>query len=333
MSNRNPKAPTPAAQMTTVAHTGIVHVLDVPARAGRKGWPCDGGRMVHTRLTLERFATLTRDDVTVEDNRARWDNEFCSRDWRSDWVGRIGSWENAVALFTDGWPEGAARAESLADDVRHAVPQGGIVKRRTRRLMDDGGDLVLDRAMAGDWDRAFHGIVKADRRSENVVALTAGWVAPARIAHEDLIWNAVQMIVLTDALENAGWRVELRGIDGVYSNAVDNTTIMAEVLVKRPEEPLRADHIAATFGHAGVYRSLGFAVDLVGPAPVGFGLGRCLIDLNEQQAAVARLVAGNATLPSSLHLPRADSLSQCKQNIADAVAKLTGQLGAAQDAA
>lgn len=308
---------------TTIVRPGIVHVTDVASEL-------NPSRTHHVlKLDLDAVATLTAQDCTNPSGRDMFDTKVDVRFSRK-WYGGIESTDEARELFSRGWAEGAARARAKVDEVKHLVPTGAIRKRRTRRLQDDGGELHLDNALAGRWDRAFHGMAKTARRDDNVVSLVGGFTIMSGVDHEDVIWNAVQMIVVCEALENAGWRVELRGFDTLTAHgAHDEQTF--DVMVKRPEEPLRADAVAAFFGHAGVYRTLGFGM-----------LCASNIDLHDYLGtssgahpadAASSLANAGAINPVTLRLPRADSQWRCEENINNALGQLARLIGGEQPAA
>jgi hypothetical protein len=72
---------------------------------------------------------------------------------------------------------------------------------------------------------------------------------------EELFWQGAVAAVLTDILEEAGYRVE------VYANRVlehSGRRHCIRVKVKEADMPMRLDGAAAVLCHAGIYRTFGF---------------------------------------------------------------------------
>lgn len=273
--------------------------------------------LTSTRLDVDTLGTLSAADAP-ECNRARFDR--AASHMGGSWTGWLGSVAEARQLFATGWQAGADRAEELRDQLAGAIPAGTITRRR-RVTGDEGEELRLDAALAGNWDAAWTRRAPVRVDDPAVISLSAGWMASAAVDHEHLIWNALQAIVLTDALEEAGFRVELRALDGTNTYAMHKYTQLVDVMLKRAEEPLRADLVAAVIGHAGVYRSLGFQSLCTVPKPQQESLGRCL-KADAIRKAVADAAGAGMIAPVSYVLPRADNMEQARRNLADAVAAL-----------
>jgi hypothetical protein len=262
-------------------------------------------------------------DITVAHARTEKNAEFMRTEafhnfqggvFQDAWMGRIGSLDAARALFTKGWREGAERADTLKAQVGDVVPNSTAPVRR-RRVRDEGDELRLDQALQGEWDTAYWSSQRVDMPAPNVVSLTAGWIAMSYVEHEQLIWNAVQAIVLCDLLEQNGYRVELRALDVVVTGR--QNLHITEMLMKRSSEPLQPDLIAAMIGHAGVYRSLGFAAMCLHPTDTDDRLGR-EPGANLRKEGIEAAISAEALQPISYRLPRADSLDACLKNITKA---------------
>jgi hypothetical protein len=292
-------------------------------------------KMTVTSFDVDALATISEDDAIPENVSGMLDRmKQC--DMRGSgsmkaWQGGVESLAQARALFAKGWKEGADRAESLRRSLDGLIPSGTIA-RRTRSFGDEGDEIRLDRALAGDWDRAWESRTISQQRDSNVISIATGWIASGATNHNDLLWNAIQLIVLSDALEEAGWRVELRAIDGTYTYSHHGYLQMFDVMMKRPEEPMRSDIIAATIGHGGVYRTLGFVAMWTCPKRQQESLGRCIgiseSSKHEIGEAAAKAV-GAGMMPSvSLVIPRADNETRARNNVRAAVAELFPQTAA-----
>lgn len=287
-------------------------------------------KMTVTSMNVSALATISAADAVLPENVEGMKDRMaqCDKAYMYSFQGGIGSLDEARALFSQGWQQGADRANELRAVLTGLIPEGTITRRK-RTIGDEGDELRIEQALAGDWDQAWESRSLSQQRDSNVVSLSTGWIAPASINPNALIWNAVQLIVLADALENAGWRVELRAIDGTTTYAKHGYLQMFDVMMKRAEEPMRPDLIAATVGHAGVYRTLGFAAMWTCPKAQQSSLGKC-IGLNENAKhevteAVNKAVDKGMMPNVSLVIPRADSEQRARKNILDAVNELFPQ--------
>jgi HEPN domain-containing protein len=283
------------------------------------------------RMHVMDFARVTRDDAIEPHNRTvSWPKKVrIQPEAPAGWYGDIHTMSQARTLFENGWRDGAARAAELRRELDSVIPSGTIL-RRVRTRSDDGDDLRIDAVLAGDWENAYDTRKLARMTSNNVISVSGGWIANAGVPHRNLIWNAVQMIVLCDALEDAGWRVELRAIDGTWQS--HGYGIVTDVMVKQAEEPMRADLIAATFGHAGVYRTLGFAALHTSQKALDYALGTAFgsAGVPHKITDVARSFAEKGLIPPLSHaMPRADSLDTARNNLRAAVRQLFPQTAAA----
>jgi hypothetical protein len=286
----------------------IVHAID------------DTKKLTATRLEVATLATIGQQDAP-DCNRTGFRHQDEERStFGGNWRGGVSSTDEGRALFATGWQDGADRAELLAPQLANAIPAGSITRRR-RSTGEDGEELRLDAVLAGNWDHAYtrREAVRVDDPA--VISLSVGWIASAAVDHENLIWNALQAIVLADALEQAGYRVELRAIDGTTTYNSHNYRQLIDMTMKRAEEPLRADLIAATIGHGGVYRTLGFLAMWCVPKQQQHGLGRCFRP-KDTKDAIADAIAAGMIPPVSYVLPRADTMEQAQANIREAVAAL-----------
>lgn len=203
--------------------------------------------------------------------------EFCMMDY-----GGIRNVRDAVALMRDGWADGARQAGQLAPQLTHLVPPPKPTRRRVR-WADTGSELHIDRAMRGEWGTAWRNTTRVNG-APRVLSLACNFGGSRHLSHAQLFWNAAQMIVVTDMLEHAGYAVELRA---VKCNQMDaNKRVLLDIEVKRADQPLRPDAVAAVFGHAGVYRSYGHTLLMCAPFAISSNLG-VPINVGEQLARAA----------------------------------------------
>lgn len=286
--------------------------------------------LTSTVMDLDTFATLTPNDAVPRNRSGLAARDALNMSGRSTaWTGGVATTAEGRALFARGWQDGAARAQDLRKTLDGLIPAGTITRRR-RVTGDDGDDIRLDAVLAGNWDHAFTRRATVRVEDPSVISLATGWIAPARIDHEDLIWSAVQAIALTDALESAGYRVEFRAVDGTTATKRAHQCLqLVDVMVKRAEDPMRADLLAAMIGHAGCYRTLGFLALWTVPLAQQETMGECMYP-HEAPAAIQRATDAGLIAPVSYYIPRAESEADARRNVLAAVEALfPGRLAAA----
>lgn len=238
-----PKAPTLAVVALDVSD---MHTLDAPGTVGHK----DNGQY-HAR-TLDM-----------------------SRDYLPEgWYGGISTLAEARSLMTDGWTEGNKRASGLSAGIGEVSAQPASIRRRWVRS-DEGDTLDIERAMRGDWDTAYLSQKKRRTSGNRIVSLVGCFGGNCNRSADELFWNAIQLVVTADLLEQAGYQCEVRAVVPMLFHESGPGTGLVEVTVKQPGQPLRTDVLISTFAHAGVWRTYGFMAVTAMPWPVGSCLGQC----------------------------------------------------------
>lgn len=184
-------------------------------------------------------------------------------------MGGLETQADLIALLRDGWADGATKAQALAQEI--GTPAQAKARRRVRCWADNGAELNIDRALRGEWERAYRGSRREMRAGSTVIDLVVAWGGNASMTADHLFWGGATMLVLTDVLESAGYRVRLIAADPVRHYEKDNTFMWSSVVVKEASDPLSVEALAAVTCHAGVYRTLGFAA--VGSTPVDIHTG------------------------------------------------------------
>lgn len=236
---------------------------------------------------------------------------------RRDWQGGLTGIDSAIALLNDGWPEGANQAAALVSGLASIVPP----PRDTRRRMtwgDDGMELSVDRALSGQWENAWRVARRQVSPVARVVSLACDFGGTFDKTHAELFWAAAQMIVATDALENAGYAVELHARNAAVI-VRNRKCVMLDILVKSADQPLRPDVVAAVFGHAGLYRSVAWLARCSSPFAVPDSMGTTC---ETQFYAKVANAYGHLT-PADCVLPLAYDIQTATANLATALTQLT----------
>lgn len=261
-----------------------------------------------------------------EHNRARWhrnveDLANADGDYRRESFGGLSSITEAKEIFErQGWQDGAdrARAEIPSLNLGDFALEAVAMKRR-RAFADAGDTLRVESALAGNWDKAYE--VRAKKVTRQPVTLSVGCAfgGPGEISHDEMFWNGLQMAALCDLLERAGWRIELRALK---ANSFDAGNVHAQDwTVKHADQPLRLDTTLALFGHAGVYRSHGWAA-LSASSYNNPGNGGHVQRGGALVETFRRLAAASIIPPLSLIIPQAYSRDEAFRNLTAALKTL-----------
>lgn len=200
-----------------------------------------------------------------------------SRSWRGD----ISSLEEFKGLLHEGWRDGAARMTETVGEV--SVPRVQSIRRR-KVFAADGDEVDMHRVYAGDLERAWESterrLVAGNSRNARI------WVEGcfnAYVEADQFFWRGAVACAMVDALEEAGYRVEVMGYDQSSSSyrsgpqgQGDEMDFICRYPIKGFMEPLDMPRMAAVTAHAGFLRGVLFAVMLAAPYKVTGGLGHSI---------------------------------------------------------
>lgn len=194
-----------------------------------------------------------------------------ARSGSSWYMGNQASIERAIY---EGWPDGLARVQRLADELREQMPAPKSYKRR-QRWSEDGDEP--------SWEREQYGATDIWRTSKRdvmtgptTVELCAPWGGSAFRNAEQLQWDGVVLTVLIDLLEQAGYRVGASlnyasTWGGLFGGGQDQ---IVQVIVKHPQSPLDLATLVPVAAHPGVVRCFGIGAISLASFDVGGGHGR-----------------------------------------------------------
>ena len=93
------------------------------------------------------------------------------------------------------------------------------------------------------------------------------------MSQEKMFWVGAGALVLTDALERAGYRCELKSYNSSYHHSGDGHFSIAEVTLKRSGDYVANASLAAGLCLAAWFRGIGFRWEAFGPVEPGSGFG------------------------------------------------------------
>lgn len=217
-------------------------------------------------------------------------------------------------LHKNGWPEGVSKAMELADEIRDAVPQAEKPRRRPR-WSDQGDEVSMHRVYNGMLDRAWRSTRKVQAEGPKVISIDVDVGHNAHVSAESLFWSGACAVAITDVLEDMGYRVEL------FATAVtweQNRACITRLVVKRADEPLNINSVAALAAHVATFRYHILKAWCRAPWGIGYGYGNS----TEITECLAHAVEAGAIEGSDIQVLGALSKTAAIQALRSAVAKL-----------
>lgn len=223
------------------------------------------------------FAEITKTaaELVIPTNRDRLKESVKMKSAGKDWYGGFTSHTDGYDMIANGWEEGAKKAVVKLGDIKVPDIDGIESMRRTLVFADYGETLNIDQAMAGNWEKAWQTCRRIRSGVSRVLSIAIPYGGNCDKNSEQMFWNGAQGMVITDILEDKGYRVQLLGIHAAHQRARGTNWDVDIVKLKNSDEPVRMDAIAAVVAHAGVFRTAGFASILSKPQEVDYGLGCC----------------------------------------------------------
>jgi hypothetical protein len=222
------------------------------------------------------FAEMSRNakDIVAAYNNERY-RAHLRLDNNPEWYGGFRNVDDGYKMICDGWEEGAKKAVLTLGNIKIPEIDGIESMRRTLIFSDCGEVLNIDQAMAGNWEKAWQTCKRIRSGVSRVLSVAIPFGGNCDKNSEQMFWNGAQGMIITDILEDKGYRVQLYGVHVAIERAEGRTWDMDVVRLKNSDEPLRMDSLAAVVAHAGVFRTAGFMSILSKPMEVDYRLGSC----------------------------------------------------------
>ena len=225
------------------------------------------------------------------------------------WFGLANKTLTLEAIASNGWQSGASKLEGVLSDIAGSMELPAVRKRKQKTQGDTGDTLDFDRWRTGETDKAWTSIRKSGNQlGGNIIRLYVNIGANADINASDLFWSGATGVLVTNALENAGYRVEIIGFVSVanlfYSHAKNARNAFVAVPIKRAEEQLNIEFMASTIALPGFFRTYLFHA-LVTFTDLGTeindGLGRSKPINDSDVKAFDEFGEGDILLPVGIH--------------------------------
>jgi hypothetical protein len=187
------------------------------------------------------------------------------------WAG--GTVVDTERVLRDGWPEGVALVNKLAEKLRGTLPKPKSYRRK-QRWSDDGDEPSWEREQSGQTE-IWRTSRREQQRGPAPVQLLAPWGGNAFLSAEQLRWDGVVLAVLCDVLEEAGYRVGATLVNAVRLPG-QNLFGMSMMHVKQPQMPLDLASLVPVVAHPAVFRIHGINAISLAPWDCGMGHGSCI---------------------------------------------------------
>lgn len=221
---------------------------------GKTNWASD---VLREELTLTELMKVQPSEVNKSEAADLTDGKGCGD---KDWYGA--PFKELDGLLLNGWPEGLKRVEAIMEKVRRkAVPHARSRKRKRTRL-DMGDDIDLDRFRSGQLDDCWWSMLRKVGRGKPIISIATriGFLCDRKA--DDFLYQGAAALLLTDILEEAGYKVEVYGYAvsrGVWKGGGGSPLKgVLRVPFKLPSEPLDKTRLVSLLGLAGLFRKWGF---------------------------------------------------------------------------
>lgn len=191
-----------------------------------------GARDVLVRIYDD--AEQYRQEALLSRERDRFREEIHTD--RVDWFGRddLDSWDDAVRLSTEPWPEGIDRVHRFAEQLKAELPKPQDRRRRRRWDDRDGDDVCYDRLRSGQafWRRTERRWSSAPQS----VAIMVDVGTTANYSTKQMVWRGVTAMAVAHVLEAAGFTAEVWSVN--YTSWGDTTRLLQAVRLKPAAQAL-----------------------------------------------------------------------------------------------
>lgn len=250
------------------------------------------------------------------------DHVYRKRASEPKWYGGPKCRKDVENLLDLGWQEGTERGSAISLSLDGTIDAVEAIRRRPS-WGDEGDSLDVDRALRGDWDIAFQSTAKLRTNGSKIVTIVGAFGGNCNRTPEELFWNGVQIAVVTDILENAGYQCEVIGANNT-GHRDEATTGFCGITAKRAGDPVRIDQLVSVFAHAAVFRMIGFEMIVRTPTIVLPGLGYSKMSIADMTHSVRKLEQLGALPEGSVIIGEAFTKKDAIKNIRATLHAITG---------
>lgn len=166
----------------------------------------------------------------------------------SSFYGHTDDYAQADALAVDGVP--TIERDIMAQRQEDLAALGCMIDVQTRYLDVSGNEPCIEAYLQGEPECMYNPATER-RPGSKILKVLCTYGGVASITHEMMIRRGAACLILCDALENSGYRVE---ITAAHLSQSGQFSYLYSIGVKRAEEPLDIARLAYILCHAAFFR-------------------------------------------------------------------------------
>ena len=167
------------------------------------------------------------------------------------------SFDDAVALASHGWPEGAQRAAEFRASLDSAVRDVTVARQAGFAWDVVGEQIDVGKFLAGEPECCLSRSEDGESAAGKVVRIVANVAASGSVSADSLFARGAVVLAAIDILEGLGHRVELTVARGTTTQG---QTLQIFVPIKSAGQPLDLDRLAFALCHPSFLRRLTWSV-------------------------------------------------------------------------
>jgi hypothetical protein len=248
------------------------------------------------KIIREEFASVGDRIKAAKRDRSRL-SSATSNHCGLDWYGGV-SFEEAVSLAENGWPEGAAKVAKLAASIVSRVTAHATSSSTAVQYDVTGQWVDIGLFLSNEPDCFGYECQDESRQAAPVVRLAFNCSSSASVTAEKLTERGIIAAAAIDVLESAGRRVEVLLLHGeqYFSGEKQYQSVTR---LKDASQPLDIDKVAFALGHAATLRRIGFACAEVNGLSIG-SCRPCAVPVDGEAILVDHLLRHNGLSNSDL---------------------------------
>lgn len=181
---------------------------------------------------------------------------------------KTGSFDDAIKLARDGWPEGSAKIAKLANVLTDKITS--MIETQTIRYDVTGNDFDVA-LMLSDAPEYWTTLETVEGSNNRVVKLLVNIGARATVSADQITQKGVAVATLVRALEIAEIRTEIEFISHATNGSRESVTVTCKI--KDADQPLDIDRLAFALAHPSTLRRLIFSIREAYYSFISIGIG------------------------------------------------------------
>ena len=200
------------------------------------------------------------------------------------WDMGVKTTEHVSEFVKNGWPEGIVQ---LKGATKHFKATKAVVIKRKRRMGAEGEFVDPHKVISGNLETAWESRKRTHKPATKHVTLWCEVTTASNKRAEQMIWRGIAAAAATKLLQDAGYRVTVKGyvqLTNLASSGPKRGPTLLVFTAKRGDEMLNLPRLTYLLAHASAYRTLGFHYKRSLPMTVDSWLG--IVDYGPPKAGV-----------------------------------------------